>query len=149
MYYDTKHTIKTKFGLTMRIQINYKSGKPAYLQIVEQVQAAVAGQTVRPGDQLPSIRELAEQLRINRNTVARAYTELEHLGVTATRQGLGVFIAETTSGRLTPSARAELAQEAIDAAIVQARHLGISDGEFLRLVETRLKSFGPGKDDTK
>ena len=124
----------------MRIEINHKSGKPTYLQIVEQVQTAVASGTAFAGDQLPSIRDLAEQLRINRNTVARAYTELEHLGVTATRQGLGVFIAE--GGRqLTAAARKELAREAIDAAIVQARHLDISDTEFLRLVEESLESF--------
>ena len=128
------------------VRINYKSGKPVYLQIVEQVQAAVAGRTLRAGDQLPSIRELAEQLRINRNTVARAYTELEHLGVTATRQGLGVFIAAPAAGaHLTAAARAAMAHESIDAAIIQARHLGLSDTEFLRLIEARLKKFSTGK----
>lgn len=124
----------------MRLEINYKSGKPAYLQVVEQVQIAAASGTLRSGDQLPSIRELAEQLRINRNTVARAYTELEHLGVTATRQGLGVFIAESRN-QLSLAARRDMAREAIDAAIVQARHLDISDEEFLRLAEAGLKSF--------
>lgn len=125
----------------MRIEINYKSGKPAYLQIVEQVQIAAAAGTLRAGDQLPSIRELAEQLRINRNTVARAYSELEHLGVTATRHGLGVFIADSSRKQLSATARRDLARQAIDAAIVQARHLDISDEEFLRLAEAGLKSF--------
>lgn len=132
----------------MRIQINYKSGQPAYLQIVEQVQTATASGTVRAGDQLPSIRELAEQLRINRNTVARAYTELEHLGVTATRQGLGVFIAEAGT-QLSADARAELALQAIDAAIVQARHLDIGDDEFLRLAKSALKSFSQRRGEEK
>jgi GntR family transcriptional regulator len=135
---------------TPAIRINFKSGKPAYLQIVEQVQAAVGGRTLRAGDQLPSIRELAEQLRINRNTVAKAYSELEHLGVTSTRQGLGVFIAEAGAGaRLTASARAAMAHESIDAAIIQARHLGLSDAEFLRLAEARLKKFPTGKGEDK
>lgn len=129
------------------MRINYKAGKPAYIQIVEQVRAAVAGETLRSGDQLPSIRELAEQLRINRNTVARAYTELEHLGVTSTRQGLGVFIAEPgAASQFTASAREAMAHETIDAAIVQARHLGLSDSDFLRLVEARLQKFTPGKE---
>jgi len=132
----------------MRIEINHKSGKPTYLQIVEQVQTAVASGTAFAGDQLPSIRDLAEQLRINRNTVARAYTELEHLGVTATRQGLGVFIAEGGQ-QLTASARKELAREAIDAAIVQARHLDISDADFLRLVEESIKSFSRRRGEEK
>lgn len=128
----------------MRIEINYKSGTPAYLQIVEQVQTAVASGRLRAGDQLSSIRELAEQLRINRNTVARAYTELEHRGVTATRQGLGVFISDTGS-RLSLATRRQQARDAINAAIVQARHLDISDDEFLRLAETCLKDFGGKK----
>lgn len=128
------------------IRINYKSGKPAYLQIVEQVQAAVAGRTLRAGDQLPSIRELAEQLRINRNTVAKAYGELEHRGVSSTRHGLGVFIAEVPGGAgLTASARSAMAAESIDAAIIQARHLGFDNAEFLRLVESRLEQFPSGK----
>lgn len=133
----------------MRIEIDYKSGKPAYLQVVEQVQTAVAAGTIRAGDQLPSIRELAEQLRINRNTVSRAYTELEHRGVAMTRQGLGVFIAASPGGQLTLAARRERAGEAIDAAIVQARHLDISDEEFLRLAGERLKNFNRRRGETK
>ncbi len=132
----------------MRIEINHKSGKPTYLQIVEQVQTAVASGTARAGDQLPSIRDLAEQLRVNRNTIARAYTELEHLGVTATRQGLGVFIAEQRT-QLSAAARRELARQAIDAAIVQARHLDISDQEFLSLTEDSLKSFSRRRGEEK
>lgn len=132
----------------MRIQINHKSGKSTYLQIVEQVQTALASGTARPGDQLPSIRELAEQLGINRNTVAKAYSELEHLGVTSTRQGLGVFLAEGKP-QLTVAARKELAREAIIAAIVQARHLDISDEEFLKLAEASLKDFSRRRGEEK
>ncbi len=132
----------------MHIEINYKSGKPAYLQIVEQVQISAASGTLRSGDQLPSIRDLAEQLRINRNTVARAYTELDHLGVTATRHGLGVFIADFAN-QLSTAARKQLAQEAIDAAIVQARHLDISDEEFMRIAEASLISFNKRRGESK
>lgn len=132
----------------MRIEINHKSGKPTYLQIVEQVQMAVASGLARPGDQLPSIRELAEQLRVNRNTIARAYTELEHLGVTDTRQGLGVFISER-GNQLSAAARRDLAREAIDAAIVQARNLGLSDDDFLKLVESSLKTFSRRRGEEK
>lgn len=134
----------------MRIEINYKSGKPAYLQIVEQVQTAAATRILRAGDQLPSIRDLAEQLRINRNTVARAYTELEHLGVTDIRHGLGVFIAESPArSRLTAAARRDLAREAINAAIVQARHLDIANEEFISLTQSCLKNFGTRESEKK
>ena len=132
----------------MRIEINHKSGKPTYLQIVEQVQMALASGTAKAGDQLPSIRELAEKLRVNRNTVARAYTELEHLGVASTRQGLGVFLSEGKP-QLTAAARRDMARDSIDAAIVQARHLDIGDEEFLRLVKSSLESFGRRRGEEK
>ena len=65
----------------MRFELNFKSAKPVYVQLVDQVKAAVASGAVRHGDALPSIRPLAEELRVNRNTIAKAYTELEHQGV--------------------------------------------------------------------
>ena len=71
----------------MRLQLNFKSGKPVYLQIVDQVRAAVAAGSIRAGEPLPSIRPLAEELRVNRNTVAKAYTELESQGVIETAAG--------------------------------------------------------------
>ena len=71
----------------MLIQLNFKSGKPVYLQVVDQVKAAAASGALRTGEPLPSIRPLAEQLRINRNTVAKAYTELEGQGVIETIAG--------------------------------------------------------------
>ena len=75
----------------MFIQLNFKSGMPAYLQIVDRVKAAAASGTLRTGEALPSIRPLAEELRINRNTVAKAYTELENQGVIETLAGKGCF----------------------------------------------------------
>ena len=68
----------------MRFQLNFKSGKPVYLQVVDQVKSAAASGVVRPGEPLPSIRPLAEELRVNRNTVAKAYAELESQGVIET-----------------------------------------------------------------
>ena len=65
----------------MVLQINFKSGKPVYLQVVDQIKAAAASGTVQTGEPLPSIRPLAEELRVNRNTIAKAYGELESQGV--------------------------------------------------------------------
>ena len=81
----------------MLIQVNFKSAKPVYLQVVDQVKAAAASGALRPGEPLPSIRPLAEQLRINRNTVAKAYTELEGQGVIETIAGRGCFLKENHS----------------------------------------------------
>ena len=124
----------------MVFQLNYKSGKPVYLQLVDQVKAAVASGAVRPGDSLPSIRPLAEDLRVNRNTVAKAYTELESQGVIETSAGKGCFISGNASA-LRKDARVKLLTEEIDQAVVQAHHLQVSKTEFLRLSEERYNTF--------
>ncbi len=71
----------------MLLQINFKSGKPVYLQVVDQIKSAAASGALRPGEALPPIRQLAEQLRINRNTAAKAYGELESQGIIETLPG--------------------------------------------------------------
>ena len=81
----------------MRFQLNFKSGKPVYLQLVDQVKAAAASGAVQPGEPLPSIRPLAEELRVNRNTVAKAYTELESQRIIETIAGKGCFVRAGTS----------------------------------------------------
>jgi len=124
----------------MVIRINYKSGKPVYLQIVEQIKYAAASGTLRPGDAVPGIRPLAEKLRVNRNTVAKAYQELEREGVVETRAGKGCFISDSHSP-LKKSFRQQAIREAIDAAIVQAHHFQIDDEELLELIHKRLKEF--------
>ena len=120
----------------MLFQINFKSGKPVYLQLVDQVRAAAASGAIQPGDPLPSIRPVAEDLRVNRNTVAKAYAELESQGVIETIAGKGCFVRENHSP-LKKEARRKLIAEAIDDAVVQAHHLQIGKSEFLRLAEER------------
>jgi GntR family transcriptional regulator len=122
------------------IQINFKSGKPAYLQVVDQIKSAAAAGGLRTGEPLPSIRPLAEQLRLNRNTVAKAYSELESQGVIETIPGKGCFLKENTSP-LKKAARVERLCDEIDAAIVQAHHLQVDDAEFVALVRERLTHF--------
>ena len=124
----------------MLIQLNFKSGKPVYLQVVDQVKAAAASGALRTGEPLPSIRPLAEQLRINRNTVAKAYAELEGQGVIETIAGRGCFLKENHSP-FRKDVRLKMVAEEIDAAIVQAHHLRVEDKEFLDLVKERLEAF--------
>ncbi|MGI8905436.1 MAG: GntR family transcriptional regulator [Candidatus Sumerlaeaceae bacterium] len=124
----------------MRIEINFKSGKPTYLQITEQVKYAAAAGTLRAGDQLPSIRDLAEQLRINRNTVSKAYAELEHEGVVDLQHGRGVFVASNGSP-FKKRVRDEILVDAIDAAVVQAHHFQVMDDDLINLVRQRLHDF--------
>jgi GntR family transcriptional regulator len=124
----------------MFFQINFQSGVPVYLQIVEQVRSAAASGALRQGEALPSIRPLAERLRVNRNTVAKAYSELEHQGIIETVAGKGCFLSHARSP-LREGAKRELLAQVIDAAIVQAHHLQVPRNQFLAAVEQRLDVF--------
>jgi GntR family transcriptional regulator len=122
----------------MMIQINFKSGKPVYLQVVDQIKAAAASGALRPGEPLPTIRPLAEELRLNRNTIAKAYAELENQGVIETHPGKGCFVKSDASP-LKKDIRRKLLTEEVDAVIVQAHHLQVPAPEFLDLVRDRLE----------
>ena len=124
----------------MRFQLNYKSGKPVYLQLVDQVKSAAASGAVQPGESLPSIRPLAEELRVNRNTVAKAYAELESQRVIETVAGKGCFV-RANSSPFRKEVRLKLVAEEMDEAVVQAHHLQITKTEFLRLAEDRFDAF--------
>ena len=124
----------------MMLQINFKSAKPVYLQLVDQVKAAVASGTAQSGEALPSIRPLAEELRVNRNTIAKAYTELESQGVIETITGKGCFVRPNNSP-LKKDVRRKLLIEEIDPVIVQAHHLQVPAEELLELVKERLEMF--------
>ena len=129
----------------MRFQLNFKSGKPVYLQVVDQVKAAAASGAVRRGEPLPSIRPLAETLRVNRNTVAKAYAELESQGIIETVAGKGCFVRANNSP-FKKEVRLELLTHEIDEAVVQAHHLQVGKTEFLRLAEDRFDAFQQQRD---
>src|SRR6478672_5128849 len=120
----------------MVFQVDFKTGKPVYLQLVDQIRYAAASGALRPGEPLPSIRPLAEELRVNRNTIAKAYTELENQGVIETIPGKGCFLKANNSP-LKKEVRRKLLTEEIDHAIVQAHHLQVPRGEFLELARDR------------
>ena len=78
--------------MTLQIQLDVKSGVPFYRQIIDQVKAAIATETIAAGDRLPTVRQLAVDLSINPNTVSRAYTELELTGLVETQMGSGTYV---------------------------------------------------------
>lgn len=128
----------------MQIQISTGAGVAIYRQIVNQVKYIVASGRLEAGDRLPSIRQLAKQLLINPNTVARAYRELEQEGVIETRQGAGT----TVTDRALPLARKEkvrILSERIDALLTEARQLGIDHDEIVRILERRQKDLKTGR----
>ena len=121
----------------MLFRPNPALGVPIYLQLMEQVKHAIETGALRPGDQLPGMRPLAEELVINPNTVAKAYRELEHEGVIELRHGAGAFVAGTAGAKkVTDKVRA--GQTIVAAAIEKLRARGVTDDEIRRLVEAEL-----------
>ena len=103
----------------MMLRVNFKSGRPVYLQVMDQIKAAAASGALRPGEALPLVGPLAEELRVNRNSVARAYSELERLGVIAALPGKGYFLREKQP-LLRRGGEHRLLTAELDQAIVQA-----------------------------
>jgi GntR family transcriptional regulator len=124
----------------MLFQVDFKSGKPVYLQLVDQVRYAAASGVIRAGDPLPSIRPLAQELRVNRNTIAKAYAELENQGIIETMPGKGCFLKENNTP-FSKAVRHKLLLTEIDEAVVTAHHLQVEREPFLALVEERLDYF--------
>ena len=124
----------------MVFQINFRSGKAAYLQLVEQVKLAAASGALREGEPLPGIRPLAETLHLNRNTVAKAYVELERQGVIETVAGKGCFVRPAASP-FKKEVRRKLLAGTLDDAVVHAHHLQIGKAEFLQLAEERFEAL--------
>ena len=122
---------------------NPSSGVPIYLQLMEQVKHAIATGAVRPGEQLPGIRPLAEELVINPNTVAKAYRELEHEGAIELRQGAGAFVSDNAPTKKDAD-RLRAAQASVATTIEKLRARGISDEEIRRLFEAELAGIKAG-----
>jgi GntR family transcriptional regulator len=118
-------------------RLNPASGAPIYVQLMEQIRHAIESCVLGPGDQLPAIRTLAQELVISPNTVVKAYTELDREGVIELRHGAGAFVAlrDDLQGRGRQArAAANVAREFVD----KLRRQGFSDAEIRRLIEAQL-----------
>lgn len=122
----------------MRLRLDTTSALPIYAQMIDQIRRAVASGELSPGEQLPTVRQLAVELRINPNTVARVYRELEHLGLIATRQGRGTFVTEARPEVVTHERQAELHRLA-QSAMNEAAMLGFTPSELIRAIEANSK----------
>ena len=121
----------------MVLRLNPASGVPVYLQLIEQVKHAIETGAIRAGEQLPSVRKIAEDLLINPNTVARAYRDLEHEGIIELKHGSGAYIGES----IVPRARLmQKAKAVVEAAVDQLTSLDLVEDEIRRLVENELAS---------
>jgi GntR family transcriptional regulator len=121
----------------MIFKLNAQAGQPLYLQLMQQIRHAVETGVLKRGDLLPGIRTLAEELVVSHNTVAKAYSELEHEGLLEIRHGSGAFISARSSGGLR-SERVRFAQERIRSVIEELRSERFTAEEIRRLFEAEL-----------
>jgi len=110
----------------MDIQLSHGGGTPAYLQIVDQIKHHIAKGRFQPGQQLPTIRQLAAHLGVHRNTVARAYKDMAREGLVSTQQGRGTFVSEQPDQLLLTRTRREKLGTIFSRPFVEALSLGYS-----------------------
>ena len=121
------------------LQIDFRSGLPIYTQIVNQIQARLVGGLLKPGDQLRTVRALAEELRVNFNTVARAYRLLDEARIISTQQGRGSYITEIPPPKVSDRLRRESLEALTKRFISEATHLDFSKAEISQMINDQLK----------
>ncbi len=130
----------------LTLQIDFRSGLPIYTQIVNQVQAQVVGGILKPGDQLPTVRALAEEMRVNFNTVARAYRILDEERIISTQQGRGTYITEIPPPKVSERLRKESLEALTQRYISEAMRLDFSKDEITEIVHVQLKNCNETKE---
>lgn len=128
------------------LQIDFRSGLPIYTQIVYQVQAQVVSGILQPGDQLPTVRALAEDLRVNFNTVARAYRILDEERIISTQQGRGTYITEIPQPKVSERLRKESLEALSQRFISEAMRLEFSKTEIRQTVNDQLKVWNDAQE---
>jgi GntR family transcriptional regulator len=123
--------------------VDARSGVPIYLQIIEQVKRSVALGVLQAGEQLPTVKQLALDLTVNPNTVARAYRELERDRVIETAPGRGSFIRENGVAESAQRAAVDVAGDAIAAAVREAKSIGLERDRIRALFDTALDRWFP------
>ena len=124
----------------MFFQIDPANGLAIYDQVVRQMKFAIANAAVRPGEMVPSVRQLARQLAINPNTVARAYRELQNEGILELVRGTGLKVA-SGAAKECKSERRQLVRERLESVFGEAAQSGLAKTELKRLVDDELKTF--------
>jgi GntR family transcriptional regulator len=124
----------------MNLELDFRSGIPIYLQVVDRIKEMITDGRLKRGDQLPTVRALAQELRINFNTVARAYRILDESGIISTQQGRGTYILEIPPPEVTQAMRQTTLEALTDHYLDDVLRLGFSPEEILSYVHQRLKS---------
>lgn len=123
-------------------RLDEHSGVPVYRQLIDQVQGAIATETLVPGDQLPTVRHVAVELAINPNTVMRAYREMEIRGILDTQQGTGTFIADRPPETKKVDRQRQLRQMVAEF-VARAGAAGLTAGELMNALKELQEEGGP------
>lgn len=125
----------------MKVEVDLTAHRPVYMQIMEQVKLAIATGSLKPGDQLPTVRQMAADLRVNFNTVARAYRLLDEESVISTQHGRGTYILSPSSGKNARRSRPQQLVLLTEHYVEEAEKLGFTSKEVRALVKEQLKMW--------
>jgi GntR family transcriptional regulator len=131
----------------MNLELDFRSGIPIYLQVVDRIKQMIANGRLKPGDQLPTVRALALELRVNFNTVARAYRILDENRIISTQQGRGTYILEMPPPEVTESIRQQSIEALTQRYLSDADRLGVTPKQLLEILKEQAtqwkKDHGP------
>jgi GntR family transcriptional regulator len=125
----------------MEIEINLTSHIPIYLQLIDQIKHLIATGELAPGDQLPTVRQLAADLRVNFNTIARAYRLLDEEGVISTQHGRGTFILEPQSGEAAEAMRRRGLERLTQYYLIEADRLSNTPQEVRTIFDEKIQQW--------
>lgn len=123
------------------LTLDFRSGVPIYVQLVEQVQQLVVNGQLQPGDQLPTVRQLASELRVNFNTVARAYRMLDEAGLISTQQGRGTYILDAPAEGLTDRLKAETLEVQVARFLSELRRQGNDLENVQKIIDRQISEW--------
>jgi GntR family transcriptional regulator len=122
----------------MNLEIDFRSGIPIYLQVVDRIKEMIADGRLKPGEQLPTVRALALEMRVNFNTVARAYRILDEAGIISTQQGRGTYILDVPPPEVAEAMRLTTLEALTDRYLADATRLGLSPVEILAFIQQQM-----------
>jgi GntR family transcriptional regulator len=128
----------------MNLELDFRSGIPIYLQVVDRIKEMITEGRIKPGNQLPTVRALATELRVNFNTVARAYRILDEAGIISTQQGRGTYILEMPPPETSEAMRQTTFEAITDRYLADAFRLGFQPEEILAFIRQKLNSRKQG-----
>jgi GntR family transcriptional regulator len=131
--------------MLMPIQIDFRSGIPIYIQIMHQIRQLVENGDLKPGDQLPTVRQLAIDLQVNWNTVARAYRLLDEAGLISTQQGRGTFIWAAPSEEATHRLQQQTLEGLTRRYLAEAARIGASPQEVMLFFQNEIAAWAQGQ----